>query len=208
MPAHAGSPVNLCPLPIDPPARGRTKNMAETDRQRPGSDDDDRAERSLLARTADGDETAFRLLYDRLAERVFRYAFTLLHNRHLAEEVAQETMVIVWKQAGAFQGRSRVSTWVFGIARFRALDLLRKEKRGERVPETPLVEPDPAPAVQDRERTLRAVKKLPEEQREVVFLTFYEGLSYAEISGMLGIPEGTVKSRMYYARRTLAEALA
>lgn len=178
-----------------------------TNQQRRASDDDDRIERSLLARTADGDEAAFRLLYDRLAERVFRYAFTLLHNRHLAEEVAQETMVIVWKQAGTFEGRSRVSTWVFGIARFRALDLLRKEKRGERVPELNLVEPDPAPAVQDRERTLRAVKGLPEEQREVVFLTFYEGLSYAEIAGMLGIPEGTVKSRMYYARRTLAEAL-
>ncbi len=178
-----------------------------TERQRRGTEEDERTERALITRTAEGDESAFRLLYDRLAERVFRYAFTLLHNRHLAEEVAQETMVIVWKQAAKFEGRSRVSTWVFGIARFRALDLLRKEKRGERVPELNLVEPDPAPAVQDRERTLRAIKTLPEEQREVVFLTFYEGLSYGEIAGMLGIPEGTVKSRMYYARRTLAEAL-
>lgn len=182
--------------------------MTQTDRQRGPSDEDDRADRSLLARVARGDEGAFRLLYERLAERVFRYALTLLHNRHLAEDVAQETMVIVWKQAGSFEGRSRVSTWVFGIARFRALDLLRKEKRGERVPELNLIEPDPAPAVEDRERTLRAVKELPEEQREVVFLTYYEGLSYAEIAGMLGIPEGTVKSRMFYARRTLAEVLA
>jgi RNA polymerase sigma-70 factor (ECF subfamily) len=101
-----------------------------------------------------------------------------------------------------------VSTWVFGIARFRALDLLRKEKRGARIPEPVLVEPDPAPAVEDRERTLRAIKSLPEGQREVVFLTFYEGLSYGEIAGILGIPEGTVKSRMHYARRALAEALA
>ncbi len=169
---------------------------------------DERQERALLARTAQGDESAFRILYDRLAERVFRYAFTLLHNRHLAEEVAQETMVVVWKQAGTFQGRSKVSTWVFGIARFRALDLLRKEKRDARVPEPVLVEPDPAPGVQDRERTLRAIGALPDEQREVVFLTYYEGLSYHEIAGVLGIPEGTVKSRMYYARQTLAEALA
>lgn len=169
---------------------------------------DERTERALLARTAKGDESAFRLLYDRLADRVFRYAFTLLHDRHLAEEVAQETMVIVWKQAATFAGRSKVTTWVFGIARFRALDLLRKEKRGERVPELDLVEPDPAPAVESRERTLRAIRTLPEEQREVIFLTFYEGLSYGEIADVLGIPEGTVKSRMYYARRTLAEALA
>jgi RNA polymerase sigma-70 factor, ECF subfamily len=178
-----------------------------TGSRRVENEEEERADRALIARTAQGDESAFRLLYDRLAERVFRYAYTLLHNRHLAEEVAQETMVIVWKQAAKFEGRSRVSTWVFGIARFRALDLLRKEKRGERIPEPNLVEPDPAPAVHDRERTLRAIKGLPEEQREVVFLTFYEGLSYGEISGMLGIPEGTVKSRMYYARRTLAEAL-
>ncbi len=171
-------------------------------------EDGDREERRLLQQVAAGDDAAFRRLYDRLAERVFRYALTLLHDRHLAEEVAQETMVIVWRQAAAFEGRSRVSTWVFGIARFRALDLLRKEKRGERVPELRLVEPDPAPAVEDRERTLRAIRALPEEQREVVFLTFYEGLSYADISGVLGIPEGTVKSRMYYAREKLAEALA
>ncbi len=171
-------------------------------------EEDERTDRALMARTAEGDESAFRMLYERLAERVFRYAFTLLHNHHLAEEVAQETMVIVWKQAGTFEGRSKVSTWVFGIARFRALDLLRKEKRGARVPEAVLIEPDPAPATHDRERALRAIKTLPEEQREVVFLTFYEGLSYGEIAGMLGIPEGTVKSRMFYARRALAEALA
>jgi len=116
-------------------------------------------------------------------------------------------MVVVWRQAAKFEGRSKVSTWVFGIARFRALDLLRKEQRGARVPETTLVEPDPAPAIHDRERALGAIKTLPEEQREVVFLTFYEGLSYGEIASMLGIPEGTVKSRMYYARRALAEAL-
>ncbi len=178
-----------------------------TERRTDGGEGDERTERALLVRTAEGDESAFRLLYDRLADRVFRYAFTLLHDRHLAEEVAQETMVIVWKQAATFEGRSKVSTWVFGIARFRALDLLRKEKRGDRVPELDLVEPDPAPAVESRERTLRAIGTLPEEQREVVFLTFYEGRSYGEIAGILGIPEGTVKSRMYYARRSLAEAL-
>jgi RNA polymerase sigma-70 factor (ECF subfamily) len=178
-----------------------------TQNQRAGDEGDDRTDRALIARTANGDESAFRLLYERLAERVFRYAFSLLHNRHLAEEVAQETMVVVWRQAAKFEGRSKVSTWVFGIARFRALDLLRKEQRGARVPETTLVEPDPAPAVHDRERALGAIKTLPEEQREVVFLTFYEGLSYSEIASMLGIPEGTVKSRMYYARRALAEAL-
>ncbi|MCK4357025.1 sigma-70 family RNA polymerase sigma factor, partial [Candidatus Bipolaricaulota bacterium] len=86
----------------------------------------------LLARVARRDARAFRALYTQYADRVFRYALTLLHNRHLAEEVAQETMVAVWKGAGSFSGRSQVSTWIFGIARNQAHTLLRREVKGER----------------------------------------------------------------------------
>ncbi|MDD4903135.1 MAG: RNA polymerase sigma factor [Candidatus Bipolaricaulis sp.] len=164
-------------------------------------------DRRLLARVARGDEDSLRVFYDRFAERVLRYAYTLLHRRHLAEDVVQETMVAVWNGAGRFGGRSKVSTWVFGIARHRALDLLRREIRGERVPDVPLTLPDPAPAVERREHVLSALSSLPEDQREVVFLTFYEGLSYKEIAAALAIPEGTVKSRMFHAKRKLAEAL-
>jgi RNA polymerase sigma-70 factor (ECF subfamily) len=153
------------------------------------------------------DEEAFRAFYERFADRVFRYGLTLLRNRHLAEEVAQETMIAVWKSAGKFQGRSKVSTWVFGVARNKALDLIRREKRGDRVPDRSLVTPDPAPALRRQELVGAAMRRLPEAQREVVFLTFYEGLSYGEIAGILGIPEGTVKSRMYHAKRRLAEVL-
>lgn len=169
---------------------------------------EERQDRALIAATARGDETAFRRIYERYADRIFRYVLTLLHRRHLAEEIVQETLVAVWKSAGTFEGRSKVSTWIFGIARYRALDLLRKEARGARVPHVDLVEPDPAPAVHDAARTLAALETLSPEHREVVFLTFYEGLSYREIAELAGIPEGTVKSRMYHAKRELAEALA
>lgn len=165
------------------------------------------SDQQLVARVAGEDEDAFRTLYERFSDRVFRYAFTLLRNQHLAEEVAQEAMIAVWKNAGRFAGRSKVSTWIFGIARNKAFDLARKEKRGDRLPDTPRVSPDPGPGLVRQRQVEGAMRELPEAQREVVFLTFYEGLSYGEIAGMLGIPEGTVKSRMFHAKRKLAEAL-
>lgn len=164
-------------------------------------------EAHLLAQAAKGDEGAFARLYDRFADRVFRYALTILRDRHLAEEVTQETMLAVWKGAGNYYGRSKVSTWIFGIARNQAHRLLEKEARAHRRVEEPLFLPDPAEAVGKEEAVSNALSALPPSQREVVFLTFYEGLSYPEIASVLGVPEGTVKSRMFHARRKLAEAL-
>lgn len=164
-------------------------------------------DRELLSRVAARDEAAFRQLYERYADRVFRYALTMLRQRRLAEEVVQETMVAVWQGAGSFRGGSQVSTWIFGIARNQAHALLRREARGAREPEEPLVLPDPAAAVEREGKVLAALEGLPPDQREVVVLAFYEGLSYREIARILGVPEGTVKSRMYFAKRRLREAL-
>lgn len=163
---------------------------------------------ALLARVARGDGAAFRELYDCFADRVFRYALTLLRNRHLAEDVLQETMIAVWKGATTFAGRSQVSTWIFGIARHQAYRLLRDEAKGERMASEPVSFPDPAPVVEREKRVQRAVAALPPEQREVVFLTFYEGLPYGEIARLQEVPEGTVKSRMFHAKKKLAEVLA
>jgi len=164
-------------------------------------------DRELISRVAAGDEAAFRQLYERYGDRVFRYALTLVRNLHLAEEVVQETMVAIWRGAGSFKGGSQVSTWIFGIARNQAHALLRREVRGERVPEESLTLPDPAEAVEREDRVLSALAKLPPDQREVVVLAFYEGLSYREIARLLGVLEGTVKSRMHFAKRKLREAL-
>jgi len=165
------------------------------------------SDRELFTEVAKGNEEAFSEFYARFADRVFRYAYTIVRAKHLAEEVVQETMIAVWNGASKFAGRSKLSTWVFGIARNQAYGLIRKEIRRERVPEVPLVEPDPATDVERRERVARALEELTPEHREVVFLTFYEGLSYAEISSILEIPAGTVKSRMFYAKRRLGEVL-
>jgi len=166
------------------------------------------SDRELIAEVAGGSEEAFRQLYDRFADRVYRYAFTILRARHLAEEAAQETMIAMWKSAARFAGRSKVSTWIFGIARNQAYTLARKEIRRERVPEIPLVVDDPATGIHRQEKVARAMETLSDDHREVVFLTFYEGLSYGEISSILKIPTGTVKSRMFHAKKQLGEALA
>lgn len=162
---------------------------------------------ALVARVGRGEAAAFRDLYERFADRVFRYALTLLRNRHLAEDVVQETMVAVWQGASRFAGRSQVSTWIFGIARHQAYRLLRDEAKGERMASEPLCFPDPSPAAEREDRVQKAVATLPPEQREVVFLAFYEGLPYEEIARLQGVPEGTVKSRMFHAKRRLAEVL-
>ncbi len=163
--------------------------------------------RNLLAKVANKDSGAFQQLYDEFANRVFRYALTILHDRHLAEEIAQETMIAVWNGAHRFAGRSKPSTWIFGIARNQALTLLRKEKKAEKLPEQNLVQADPSKHILEREHMSKALEKLSSDHREVVYLTFYEGLSYGEIAEILGIPPGTVKSRMFHAKRKLAEAL-
>jgi RNA polymerase sigma-70 factor (ECF subfamily) len=165
------------------------------------------ADRELIRQVAEGNNEAFRALYDRFIDRVFRYAYMMLRNRHLAEEVAQETMIAVWTSASRFAGRSKVSTWIFGIARNQALRLLRKEERGSRVPNSPLITPDPSRQAEHELRIAEAMRELPDPQREVVFLTFYEGLSYQEIAAIQDVPHGTVKSRMFHAKRKLAEVL-
>lgn len=165
-------------------------------------------ERDLLARVSRRDETSFQRLYEEFSRRIFAYALTLLRDRYLAEEVVQETMITVWDRASTYTGSSCVSTWIFGIARHKAYDILKEEKKAGRTPEAVDTIEDPAPGIERQARVQGAIAGLPPEQREIVFLTFYENLHYRAIAELLGIPEGTVKSRMYHAKRKLAEALS
>ena len=169
--------------------------------------------RELIARIADGDHTAFASFFQRYADRIYRYALTLVRERALAEEVVQETMLAVWKGAGTFRGDARPSTWVLGIARHKGLDKLRREEQNARL-QAEHEEPDTAAdpereaareLLQDRVRA--ALEKLPGGHRETVVLAFYHGLSYREIAKLLGCREGTVKSRMFYAKERLRELL-
>lgn len=156
-----------------------------------------------------GDTHAFRVLFREYYPRILGYALKRCRNTADAETVAQETMLAVWKGAASYDERSAVGTWIFGIARNKVGDLLRKN--GKEITTSPDMLTVPSGggltgAVQ-RQRIEWALDQLSPEHREVVLMTFYEDLSYRDIASILGIPEGTVKSRMYHARKNLRRIL-
>lgn len=186
-------------------------------RPMPAEPADDERDAALLARIATGDQDALRSLYERYGERIFRYVYRLVGNETKAEEVTNDVMLEVWKNAARFEGRSRVSTWVIGIARYRALNAVR----GKRLTEVDLddvPEPSNGSSLQSEQETFetqrdlrrllsQALKTLSVEHRDVVELTFFHGFSYPEIARIVGCPENTVKTRMFHARRKLKKAL-
>jgi RNA polymerase sigma-70 factor (ECF subfamily) len=172
---------------------------------------DDARERALIARIATGDKQAFSDLFAQYGERVFRYAYRLISSASKAEEVTNDVMLEVWKNAGRFEGRSKVSTWILGITRNLALNAIRRKEFDtvdiEHAPE--IADPEPISEVVDRDRRKlqrslqRALGKLSTEHRDVVELTFFHGCSYAEIAAIVDCPENTVKTRMYHAKKQL-----
>ncbi len=169
------------------------------------------AEHVLVARIAQGDKQAFELLFKHYGERVFRYAFRLISNASKAEEVTNDVMLEVWKNAAKFEGRSKVSTWILGITRHVALNAVRRKEFNtidvEHAPE--IADPNESVAEVDRDRTtlkaaLRsALGQLSTEHRDVVELTFFHGCSYQEIAAIVQCPENTVKTRMFHAKKQL-----
>ena len=175
--------------------------------------EDDAEDRALLARVGTGDRRAFDVLYTRHERRVYRYLLTLIPDPHAAEDVLVDVMTIVWRDAAKFAGGSRATTWMLGIARHKALDVRRSRARaGGRDAALEDVEEPASEAEGPQEfthRTLeaaevkRALTQLSTEHREVLQLAFFEELGYEEIASLLGIPENTVKTRVYYAKRQL-----
>lgn len=176
-----------------------------------GLDDEDA---SLLTRIAAGSEGAMGEFYRRHEARVYAFVMRRLANEADAAEVLNEVMLEVWRGARGFERRARVTTWLLGIAHNKSVDLMRK--RGRRAAESldfdvPDESPDPGPAAvanaQDSRHIRHCMERLPEAQRQVVHLTFFEDLPYGEIAEILAIPEGTVKTRMFHARKALAHCL-
>ncbi len=169
------------------------------------------AEQALVGRIAQGDKQAFELLFKQYGERVFRYAFRLISNATKAEEVTNDVMLEVWKNAAKFEGRSKVSTWILGITRHVALNAVRRKEFDtvdvDNAPE--IADPEDSVAEVDRDRaTLKAalrtaLGRLSTEHRDVVELTFFHGCSYQEIAEIVQCPENTVKTRMYHAKKQL-----
>lgn len=167
-----------------------------------------------------GDRRAFASLFAHYAPRVKAYLRRLGAPDSVAEELAQETLLAVWRKADRFDpAKAGAGTWIFTIARNLRIDLLRKERRPDLDPEDPALVPE-APRASDalleegeRETRVRsALEVLPRDQREVVHMAFFEDLTHAEIAEKLALPLGTVKSRLRLAfakvRGQIGDALA
>jgi RNA polymerase sigma-70 factor (ECF subfamily) len=186
--------------------------MSETGVPRTGGPEQ---EAEWIRRIAAGDRRAFEELYEVYSRRVFRFMIRMVRDEARAEELVNDVLVEVWKSAGRFEGRSKPSTWIFGIAHHKGLNALRGRK-------FQLTELDEAHPVADpvegadaavhratlRKRVRTALDGLSHEHRAVVELTFFQGLSYPEIAEVVGCPTGTVKTRMFHAKKRLGPLLA
>jgi len=186
--------------------------MSPSDAPRPNGDLLAEAERrrfaDLMAAVAERqDRAAYSELFGYYAPRVKSYLMRLGADGALAEEIAQDVMVTVWRKAGLFdRSQASVSTWIFRIARNRRIDVFRRARRPDLDPEETLLLPAGADApdarieaMETETRVRAAMKDLPPEQVSLLHLAFYEGLSHSEIAGKLGLPLGTVKSRIRLA---------
>jgi len=162
----------------------------------------------LLQRVAEHDGGAFEALFDTYHPRLFRFLFRLTRSHGAAEELANDVMLTLWKDADRFRGESKVSTWIFGIAYRQALAHLRKRK----FKLVPFVEEDAAvdesgAQIEREDWVRRGVEKLPPKQKLTVMLVYFLGLSCEETAKACGVPVGTVKTRMFHARRKMKHHL-
>lgn len=169
----------------------------------------------LVDRIAAGDRHAFEQLFRQYGERIFRYAHRLIADVTKAEEVTNDVMLEVWKNAAKFEGRSKVSTWILGITRHLALNSIRRKQ-------LTTVDVDTVPGVADELQTTAALERdrgklkaglrsalagLSQDHRDVIELTFFHGCTYQEIAHIVGCPENTVKTRMFHAKKQMQEIL-
>jgi RNA polymerase sigma-70 factor (ECF subfamily) len=168
----------------------------------------------LIGRIASGDRLAMQVLFARHRVRVYRFVLRLLRDESSAEDLISEVFLDVWRQAGRFEGRSAVSTWLLAIARFKALSALRRrtdveldEETAEAIEDT---SDDPEVALEKKDKSAvirKCLVHLSAEHREIIDLVYYHEKSVEEVAAIVGIPENTVKTRMFYARKRLADLL-
>lgn len=164
----------------------------------------------LLNACAAQDEEAFRRLYDETHKRIFFFAHRILGDHEMAEDVVVETYMAVWKSAADFKGRSKVLTWIFGIARNLSMNALKKVKFDCSIDDYQHLSTDGGMDSQGDDRkevVAKGLLKVSGKHREVLDLVFYQGFNYKEIATILQVPENTIKTRVFYAKKALYDEL-
>ena len=171
--------------------------------------------RALLEKIAAGDEEALNRFYQDHSKRVYNFAYQRLSDAVDAAEVLNQVMMDVWHNAGRFEGRSKVTTWLLGITHHKVIDVLRKRGRnpGEVLADDPEDENTPTAMdlmlrKQDAVHVRACLQHLSDDHRQVVHMVFFEELPYSEIAQIMDCPEGTVKTRMFHAKQRLKQCLS
>ena len=170
----------------------------------------------LLSQIADGSEAALKEFYESYHARIYGFALKRLNDPADAADVLNDVMLEVWRSAGRFEGRSKLLTWVLGIAYHKVIDILRRRGRGalsieldeEMADENSPVAIDILAGLEDAKQVRRCLDQLSDAHRVVMHLAFFEDLSYPEIAEIADCPVGTVKTRMFYAKQALQRCLS
>jgi RNA polymerase sigma-70 factor, ECF subfamily len=189
--------------------------VAVTSGQRADWSAQDNSDAALVDAIAAGDKQALQVLYGRHHVKVYRFALRFLRDESTAEDMVSEVFLDVWRQAERFERRCQVSTWLLAIARNKALSTLRRrstEQLDEEVAEfieDPADNPEVVMQKQERASFLRGcLDQLSAAHREIIDLVYYHERTIEEVSEIIGVPVNTVKTRMFYARKRIAEMMA
>jgi RNA polymerase sigma-70 factor, ECF subfamily len=169
----------------------------------------------LIGLIAQNDKDAMRTLFARHHVKVFRFVLRMVNNEATAEDVVNEVFLEVWRNASRFEGRSQVTTWILGIARFKALTALRQHTYDELDDEVAEsiedLSDDPEAAEHKKQCSALlqdCIKQLSPAHREVVDLVYYHQQTIEDVAAIIGVPPNTAKTRLFYARKHIAELMA
>ena len=172
------------------------------------------SDEALVLSIATGDKQALQVLFGRHNVRVYRFVLRFLNDESAAEDLVSEVFFDVWRQASRFEARSQVSTWLLAIARNKALSALRRRSTEELDDEVAEFIEDPADSpevtMQKKQRSsilAECLTQLSAAHREIIDLVYYHEKSIDEVAEIIGVPQNTVKTRMFYARKRIAELM-
>jgi RNA polymerase sigma-70 factor (ECF subfamily) len=178
------------------------------------SSDGKASDAELVGAIARGDQLSMRQLYERHSTRVYRFARRLGADHSAAEDLVSEVFLDVWRCGSTFAGRARVSTWLLAITRNKALDIIRRSplKPFEQIESVTLEDETDGPEVAVQKKQAASVlsgafRNMSAADREIIDLVYYHDSSINEVARILNIPKGTVKTRMFYARKRLSALL-